>query len=106
MIQLRSSHLGDFHADSNVLSDSFTVSWVDFVEELDHPFFDVLTALAEWARNVCDDILTVLVTEDLVEKNSRLFIIGVGVLMGIPAYLGVDLLSVDGVGLVFNRTVE
>jgi hypothetical protein len=54
-------------------------------------FLNVLSALAKRTSKVCDNINTVLFTEDLVVENSGLFVVGVRVLVWVSADVARDL---------------
>lgn len=67
---------------------------------------DVLSALTEGSRDVDDDILAVLLSEDFVEERARLLVVVVGVLVGVPTDRTThDLLS-PSVRLVLSGTTE
>jgi hypothetical protein len=48
-------------------------------------FLDVLSTLAQRACKICHNVDAILLTEDLVVENSRLFVVGVRVLVRVSA---------------------
>jgi hypothetical protein len=74
-----------FEFDSDELGKIVSVSWVYLVNVAAESFLDVLSTLAERARKICDYVDAVLLTEDLVVENSRLFVVGVRVLVRVSA---------------------
>jgi len=47
-----------------------------------------------------------LLRENFVEQDSGLFVVVVGVLVGVPANLSIEVLSLDGIRFVFNWAVQ
>jgi hypothetical protein len=50
------------------------------------PIFDILATLAERSRNVGDDVLTVLLSEHIVEESARLLVVVIRVLVRVSAH--------------------
>lgn len=80
-----SSELGSIEINTNVLGDFTAVTRVNFEQVSNESFFNVLSALAEWTRDVSDNVLAVLLTEYLVEECSRLFVVVVRVLVRVSS---------------------
>jgi len=71
---------------SNVLRNFRAVTRINFVKMSAEPIFDILATLAERSRNVGDDVLTVLLSEHIVEESARLLVVVVRVLVRVSAH--------------------
>ena len=80
-----SSELGSIKINTNVLGDFTAITGVNFEQVSNESFFNVLSALTEWTRDVSDNVLAVLLTEYLVEECARLFVVVVGVLVWVSS---------------------
>ena len=73
------SDLGLVQDGTNILGNVCSIAWVNLKEQRTEPVLDILSALAEGAGDVRDNVQTVLLLENLVEEGTRLFEVVVGV---------------------------
>lgn len=73
------SDLGLVQDGTNILGNVCSIAWVNLKEQRTEPVLDILSALAERAGDVRDNVQTVLLLENLVEEGTRLFEVVVGV---------------------------
>ena len=84
-LQAECSEARLLNGESNSLGDTCTVLGVDLEEVREDALLDVTTALAEATRDVVHHLLAHGVIEDVAEEVAWLFVVGVGVLVGIAA---------------------
>ena len=73
------SDLGLVQDGTNILGNVCSIAWVNLKEQRTEPVLDILSALAEGAGDIRDNVQTVLLLENLVEEGTRLFEVVVGV---------------------------
>lgn len=96
------SQSGLLDGEADRLGDARSVLRVDLVEVREDALLDVAAALAETTRDVLDDLSAHLVVKDLAEKDARLLVVGVRVLVLVAAGLAIELLGSPGVDLVLD----
>lgn len=96
------SDLGLLEDGADLLGDLSAVSGVNLDEVSTESVLDVLAALGKWARNVVDNINTVLLGEHLVEQHAWLLVVVVWMLVWVSANVSGNWVGRPGVGLVLN----
>jgi len=79
---------------SELLGNSVSHIWIDLIEVANHDFLDALSALAEWAADVGDPVLSVGLGEHVLPESSWLLVVVVFVGVGISSSASVHLLWV------------
>jgi len=67
------SDLGLVQDGTNILGNVCSIAWVNLKEQRTEPVLDILSALAEGAGDIRDNVQTILLLENLVKEGTRLF---------------------------------
>jgi len=67
------SDLGLVQDGTNILGNVCSIAWVNLKEQRTEPVLDILSAFAEGAGDIRDNVQTILLLENLVKEGTRLF---------------------------------
>lgn len=100
------SQFGFVDWDTNSLGDSGSVVWVNLVEESNHGFLEFSLSLRQWARQVLDQISSVLVCEHISPKLSWLFKVVIWMVQLESSYLASNVKLMPSIFWIFNWSTK
>ena len=87
---------------ADLFCDSRTVLGVNLVKVCDESFLDVFAASTKRSGDVVDQVCSIFLGQDFPEQGTRLFVVVVGVLVGVSANSALDWMGVDCVLFILN----
>lgn len=100
--KITSSELSFVKWDTDSLSESGSIVWVDLVEVCEHTFLNISSGSTKGSGQVRDQVLSISLGENLLPQGSWLLVVGIWVRVNMSTDLSRDVLLGPGVLFILN----